>query len=325
MSEENRGVWIFSEVPEIAFQLLGKGTLLARDLHTELVAVSIGDDDAVEDYIKYGASKVLAVKNPALSKFHVDTYTDALSELVTTHNPEVILIGATRNGLELAPRLAERLKVGCVTSASRIELDSDKKVLLLDRLTFGGNIVETQISRAKPQIATVSKGIFSPLPPDQSRQGQVVNSEVKVNAPSTRLLESKPKHFVGAKLTEAQVIVSFGRGVREKKDVVLVEKFSNTIGGVIGCSRPISEDLEWLPEDKYIGLLGQIVRPKLYFACGISGRVEHISGIRNSKIIVSINNDPKAPIFQSSDYGIVADLYQILPVLTATVNEMKKS
>jgi len=160
MGQEKRDVWVFSEQPQHAFELLGKGNILSKELGSELVAFATAPSSA-EEFIRHGADKVLLVNNPLLDEFHVDTYTDALSELANEYGPEAILIGATRNGLELAPRLAERLKTGCVTEVTRIELDADKKFLLMDRVAMGGNLVETHISRSKPQIATVPKGLFS--------------------------------------------------------------------------------------------------------------------------------------------------------------------
>jgi len=321
MGQEKRDVWVFSEQPQLAFELLGKGNILCKELGSELVAFATTPSSA-EEFIRQGADKVLLVNNPLLDGFHVDTYTDALAELANEHEPEAILIGATRNGLELAPRLAERLKTGCVTEVTRIELDADKKFLLMDRVTMGGNLVETHISRSKPQIATVPKGLFSQNPPDSSRKGQVIIAEPRIKSLATRLLEKKPKEVKGVKLSDATIIVSFGRGVRKKEDVSMVENFAKAVGGVIGCSRPIAEDLRWLPEEQYIGLSGQKVNPKLYFACGISGQIQHLTGIRNSKVIVSINNDPKAPIFEFSDYGIVGDLYVILPILADAVRQL---
>jgi len=318
MGQEKRDVWVFSEQPQHAFELLGKGKVLSEDLGSELIAFA-NTQSSADEYIKHGADKVLLVSNPLLSEFHVDTYTDALSELANEHRPEAILIGATRNGLELAPRLAERLKTGCLTEVTRIELDADKKCLLMERVTMGGNLIETHISRSRPQIATVPKGLFSQTPPDLSRKGEIIVAEPSIKSPATKLLEKKPKEVKGVKLSDASIIVSFGRGVRKKEDMIMIEDFAKAVGGGIGCSRPIAEDLRWLPEEQYIGLSGQKVNPKLYFACGISGQIQHLTGIRNSKVIVSINNDPKAPIFEFSDYGIVGDLYVILPILTDAV------
>ena len=323
MAQESKGVWVFSESPQLALELLAKGRSLADQLGTELAAVSADED--VQKLIQHGADKVLSISDPALKTFQVDTYTDALTALITEHKPDVLLIGATRSGLEFAPRLAERLKTGCVTEATKLEPDAEKTHVLMDRITLGGNLVETHISRSKPQIATIPKGLFSPLAAEESRKGEVMRVEPKIKPPSTRLIETKPKTAKGVKLVDAPVIVSFGRGVRKKEDITLIEQFAQAVGGVIGCSRPIAEDLGWLPEEQYIGLSGQKVSPKLYFALGISGQIQHLTGIRNSRIIVAVNNDPKAPIFEFSDYGIVADLYQAIPAFTDAVRQLGKT
>jgi len=324
VAQEKRDIWIFSDHLQHAFELLGKGKELSEELSSNLVAFATTSTSA-DEYVRHGADKVILVTNPLLREFQVDTYTDALSELANEHKPDAILIGATRIGLELAPRLAERLKTGCVTEATRVELDADKKFLLMDRVTMGGNLMETHISRAKPQIATVPRGVFAQRAPDPSNKGQVIIAEPTIKDPTTKLLERKPKEVKGVKLSEATIIVSFGRGVRKKEDMMMIEDFAKALGAVVGCSRPVAEDLGWLPEEQYIGLSGQKVNPKLYFACGISGQIQHLTGIRNSKIIVSINNDPKAPIFEFSDYGIVGDLYVILPLLTENIRQLARS
>jgi electron transfer flavoprotein alpha subunit len=323
LAQENKGVWVFSEITQLALELLGKGRGLADELGTEVVALSAGED--WQKLIQHGADKVFLLSDPSLNTFQVDTYTDTFTALVTEHKPDVLLIGATRNGLEFAPRLAERLKTGCVTEATKLEPDAEKNYVLIDRVSWGGNLVETHISRSKPQIATVPKGLFSTLPADTSRKGEAVKVEPKTKPPSTKLLETKPKPAKGVKLAEAPVIVAFGRGVRKKEDMAVIEQLAQAVGGAVGCSRPIAEDLGWLPEEQYIGLSGQKVSPKLYFAFGISGQIQHLTGIRNSRVIVAVNNDPKAPIFEFSDYGIVADLYQMLPALTDAIKQLSKA
>jgi electron transfer flavoprotein alpha subunit len=305
-------------------ELLGKGRKLADTLGTELVSVAVGSVDA-QKLIQHGADKVLTVSNAELSVFQVDTYTDAFESMMSERKPEILLIGATRNGSEFAPRLAERLKTGCVTEATRLELDAEKKVLLMDRITWGGNLTETHVAKTKPQIATVAKGLFPSMPEDTARKGEVIKIEPKFKPPTTKLVETKPKVAKGVKLTDAPVIVSFGRGVRKKEDMAIVEQLAKTIGGVVSCSRPIAEDLRWLPEDQYVGLSGQKVSPKLYLALGISGQIQHLTGIRNSRIIVAVNNDPKAPIFEYSDYNIIADLYQMVPALIDAVKQLGKT
>jgi electron transfer flavoprotein alpha subunit len=324
MTQEYKGIWAFSESPQLLLELLGKGRELANETGAELVAVSKAGNEEAQKLIHRGADKVLAIPDQAFDQFQVDVYTDAFASLATERKPDTILIGATRNGLEFAPRLAERLKTGCITETTRLELDADKKCMLVQRVTMGGNLTETQISKAKPQIVTVPKGLFSSMPADTSRKGEVINVEPKFKPPSTKLIETKPKPAKGVKLSDASVIVSFGRGVRKKEDMTLIEQFAQTVGGVIGCSRPIAEDLRWLPEDQYIGLSGQKVNPKLYFALGISGQIQHLTGIRGSRVIVAVNNDPKAPIFEFSDYNVVADLYEMLPALMDALKQLDK-
>ena len=324
MSQEKTSIWVFSELPQIMLELLGKGRSLADQIGGTLAAVSTVATEDAQKLIQHGADKVYSLSDPVLKTFQVDTYTDAFTELVTQHKPDVLLMGATRSGLEFAPRLAERLKTSCVTEATKLEPDAEKKDVLTDRITWGGNLVETHVSKSKPLIATVPRGLFSRLPADTSRKGEVIQVEPKIKPPSTNLLETKPKPAKGVKLSDASVIVSFGRGVRKKEDIAIIEQFAQAVGGVVGCSRPIAEDLRWLPEDQYVGLSGQKVNPKLYFAFGISGQIQHLTGIRNSRIIVAVNNDPKAPIFEFSDYGIVADLYQLIPVLIDAMKQLGK-
>jgi electron transfer flavoprotein alpha subunit len=325
MAQEQKSIWAYSESSQLFLELLGKGRNLADNFGAELVAISTSETDDTQKLIYHGADRVLTIRDPAFRTFQVDVYTDAFANLATERKPDTILLGATRNGLEFAPRLAERLKTGCVTEATRLELDAEKKYLLVDRVTMGGNLTETQISKIKPQIVTVPKGLFSSAQPDTVRKGEVVKVEPKFKPPSTKLIETKPKPAKGVKLSDASVIVSFGRGVRKKEDMALIEQFAQAVGGVIGCSRPIAEDLRWLPEEQYIGLSGQKVNPKLYFALGISGQIQHLTGIRGSRVIVAINNDPKAPIFEFSDYNVVADLYQMVPAMIEAVKQLGKA
>lgn len=325
MSQDRREIWVFSDVQELAFELLGKARALADQLGTQPVAVCTGSQQDPQAYIQHGADKVFQLNNAALDVFNVDSYTDAFAVLVGEEKPEALFIGATRNGLEFAPRLSERLKTGCVTEATRLEFGAEKKFLLMDRVTLGGNLVETQICRSTPQMATVPRGIFAPLVADATRKGEVVKVDSKVKTSPMRLLQSRPKTAGGIKLADAQIIVSFGRGIRKKEDIGMLEQFAQIVGGVIGCSRPIAEDLHWLPEEQYVGLSGQKVSPKVYFAFGISGQIQHLTGIRNSRIIVAVNNDPKAPIFEFSDYGVVADLYQIIPAMNDAMKESGKT
>ena len=323
-SEKNEGVWVFSEAPNVARELLSKGRDLSGKLGTHLAAVSIGEDvsETSKDLIAFGADKVYTAQDASLKTFQVHPYSEALTGMVQTYKPDVVLIGATRSGLELAARLAERLKTGCCTECSKLDIDIEKKCVVVDRLILGGNITETLTVRSKPQIFTLPKGVFQPLGKDPSRTGEIVKVQPKLTESPVKVLERKPKQFAGVRITDAEAIVSFGRGLKKKEDIPVVEGLAKTINGVVGCSRPIAEDLKWLPVDQYVGLSGQKVAPKLYIACGISGQIQHITGIQNARVVVAVNTDSKAPIFEYSDYGIVGDLYKIVPAIVEAYRKL---
>ncbi len=323
-TQKHDGVCVFSENPAITRELLSKGRELAGKLGTHLAAVAIGDNvsDNSKDFVAFGADKVYTVQDPSLGSYQVHPYSDVLTQITQTYRPDVILIGATRNGLELAARLAERLKTGCCTECSKLDIDSEKKCVVVDRLVLGGNITETLIIRPRPQIFTLPKGVFQPLAKDPNRTGETVQVQPKLAESPVKVLGRKTKQFAGVRVTEAEAIVSFGRGLKKKEDIPIVEELAKTINGVVGCSRPIAEDLKWLPIDQYVGLSGQKVAPKLYVACGISGQIQHITGIQNARVVVCVNTDSKAPIFEYADYGIVGDLYKILPALTEAFKQL---
>ncbi|MCJ7456651.1 electron transfer flavoprotein subunit alpha/FixB family protein [Candidatus Bathyarchaeota archaeon] len=323
-SEKHEGVWVFSEAPNVARELLSKGRDLSGKLGTHLAAVSIGEDvsETSKDLIAFGADKVYTAQDASLKTFQVHPYSEALTDMVQTYKPDVVLIGATRSGLELAARLAERLKTGCCTECSKLDIDIEKKCVVVDRLILGGNITETLTVRSKPQIFTLPKGVFQPLGKDPSRTGEIVKVQPKLTESPVKVLDRKPKQFAGVRITDAEAIVSFGRGLKNKEDIPVVEGLAKTINGVVGCSRPIAEDLKWLPVDQYVGLSGQKVAPKLYIACGISGQIQHITGIQNARVVVAVNTDSKAPIFEYSDYGIVGDLYKIVPAIVEAYRKL---
>jgi electron transfer flavoprotein alpha subunit len=322
--QKHEGVWVFSESPTVARELLSKGRELSEKLGTHLAAIAVGEDvsQTSKDLIAFGADKVYTVQDPSLKTFQVHPCTDALDAMMQDYRPDVVLVGATRSGLELAARLAERLRTGCCTECSKLDVDAEKKCVVVDRLILGGNITETLIVRSKPQIFTLPKGVFQPLSKDPGRTGEIVKVQPKIGESPVKVLERKPKQFAGVRITEAEAIVSFGRGLKKKEDIPVIEELAKTINGVVGCSRPIAEDLKWLPVDQYVGLSGQKVAPKLYIACGISGQIQHITGIQNARVVVSVNTDSKAPIFEYTDYGIVGDLYKVIPALTEAFRQL---
>lgn len=316
---ENKGVWVFSENYKLTLEVLGKGRKIADTLKTELVAVLVGNNvqEKANDLIKYGADKVYLVDNPVLERFQAEAYLSVLHNLTANYKPDILLIGSTKNGKPLAARLATRLETGCIPDCARLSVD-EKGRLIGERITYGGNAVAKVTFRSKPQIATIPARAFE-KPEPQDRSGEVTKLDVQIEEPKTEVVETKPLQTSSVNIEEAKVIVSCGRGMEKKEDKILLEDLAKILGGQVGNSRPLAEDRKWFTE--WVGLSGHKVKPKLYVACGISGVIQHVAGIRDSKIIVAINNDPEAPIFEVADYGIVGDLYEILPALTEALKK----
>jgi electron transfer flavoprotein alpha subunit len=317
---DHKGVCVFSEAYDLTLEMLSKGRELADELQTELAAVLVGKNMAQRgnELIVYGADKVHLVDNSALEHFQAEAYLSVLYNLVANHHPEILLIGSTRNGRPLAARLATRLQTGCVPDCARLSVDENRR-LIGERITYGGNAVAKVTFKSKPQIATVPARAFE-KPEPRERKGQVVNVDVKIESPKTEIVERKPLETSNVKVEEAEYLICCGRGMEKKDDKALLEEFAKVVGGQVGCSRPLVEDRKWFTE--WIGLSGHKVKPKLYIACGISGVIQHVAGIRDSKIIVAINKDPEAPIFEIADYGVVGNLYEVVPALKDALKKM---
>jgi electron transfer flavoprotein alpha subunit len=310
---EHKGVWVFSEKHDLALEMLGKGREIADNLQTELAAVLIGYglQTKADELIKCGADKVYLAENQALEHFQIEAYLGILHNLALDHKPEIILVGSTRNGKPLAARLATRLEVGCVPDCARLSVDEQRR-LIGERITYGGNAAAKITFKSKPQIATVPSRAFE-KPPSKDHSGQVIKLDVKVEEPKTVVVDVKPLETSSVRIEDADVIISCGRGLEKKEDRILLDELATVMCGQVGCSRPLAEDRKWFSE--WVGLSGHKVKPKLYIACGISGVIQHVAGIRDAKVIVAINKDEQAPIFEVADYGVVGNLYEILPAL----------
>ena len=310
---EHEGVMVFSEKHDLMLEMLGKGREIADELHTSLAVVLVGFNvqGKADELIKYGADKVYLVDDQALEHFQIEAYLSVLHNLAVSYKPEIILIGSTRNGKPLAARLATRLEVGCVPDCNKLSIDEERR-LIGERITYGGNAVAKVVFRAKPQIATVPQRAFE-KPERKDRSGQVVSLDVRVEEAKTEIVDAKPLEVSSVRVEDAEVIISCGRGLGKKEDRVLLDELAAVLCGQVGCSRPLAEDRKWFGE--WVGLSGHKVKPKLYVACGISGVIQHVAGIRDAKVIVAINKDENAPIFEVADYGVVGDLYEILPAL----------
>jgi electron transfer flavoprotein alpha subunit len=310
---EGKGVWVFSENADLTLEMLGKGREIADKVGAELAAVVIGSNaaDRANELVKYGADKVYLVDNAVFGRFQAEAYLSVLHNLVVNYKPETVLIGSTKNGKPLAARLATRLEVGCVPDCSRLGVD-EKGRLVGERITYGGNAVAKLTFKTKPQIVTVPNRAFE-KPQPKERSGQVVKLDVKAEQAKTEVVETKPLETSSVRIEEAEAIVSCGRGLEKKEDRVLLDELAAVLCGQVGCSRPLAEDRKWFSE--WVGLSGHKVKPKLYIACGISGVIQHVAGIRDAKVVVAINKDEQAPIFEVADYGVVGNLYEILPAL----------
>jgi electron transfer flavoprotein alpha subunit len=320
MSEHGE-IWAFSENRELMLELLGKGSELAGKLQTRLTAVLLGHNvkDQAKELVGHGAQKVIVVDNPQLKEFQADSYLSALAQLSQQHKPDLFLIGSTKRGKELAARLAACLNVGCVPDCLEVKID-DKGRLLVERMVYGGNAIVTQLFRTKPQIVTIPRRRFEKPEYKAESQGEIIDaSDLQLEPPKTEIVEVKPVEVAETKIEEAQVVVGGGRGLEKKEDFKLLDELAQTLGGQVGYTRPLAEDRKWFKE--WIGLSGHTIKPELYIACGISGVIQHVAGIRDSKIIVAINKDPEAPIMEIADYIVVGDLYEIVPALTETLKK----
>jgi electron transfer flavoprotein alpha subunit len=311
--DEHKGIWAFSEAYDLTLEMLGKAKELANKLQTEVAAVLLGNNmqEKGNDLIKYGADKVYLVDDPALERFQAEPYLSVIHNLAANYRPEIIMVGSSRNGKPLAARLATRLDAGCVPDCIGLSVN-DSRRLICDRIAYGGNAVARVAFRSKPQIVTVPARAFE-RPNPQERRGEVVKLSVKIESPKVEVVERKPLETSSVRVEEAEVIVSCGRGLEKKDDLALLEDLAEVLGGQVGCSRPLVEDRKWFSD--WIGLSGHKVKPKLYIASGVSGVIQHVAGIRDSKVIVAINKDPEAPIFEIADYGVVGNLYEVLPAL----------
>jgi electron transfer flavoprotein alpha subunit len=318
-----RGIWVFAEqrggrLKGVAYELLSKARELADTLNTELSAVCFGHNiDDINQLIAYGADKVLSIDNPALANSAEDLYTTELTRLIQQYKPEIVIAGATPLGRSFIPRVAAILKTGLTADCTGLEIDAETGLLLQTRPTFGGNIMATIVCQAKrPQMATVRPRVFKKNQPDKGKRGQIIkvdfNSEGVTSR--TRLLDFIDDLTETVRLEDADIIVSGGRGLGKAENFQLLEELAAVMGAALASSRP-PVDEQWLPYSRQVGQTGKTVSPKLYIACGISGAVQHLAGMQTSEVIVAINDDPNAPIFEAATYGIVGDLFKVVPML----------
>lgn len=325
-----RDVWVFAEqkdgvIDSAAFELLGVGRHLADQLGQDLAAVLIGNKvrPLAQQLIAYGADKVYWLDHADLERFNDELYADNLSHLIERYRPNIVLLAATVYGRSLGPRVAARIGTGLTADCTGLEIEADTRNLMQTRPAFGGNLMATIICPDhRPQMATVRPRVMKPLEPDSERSGRILRQQAQLKQDlKTRVLQVVEEAGEIVNLLEADIIVSGGRGLGDPKNFALIEELAQTLGGAVGASRA-AVDAGWIPYSHQVGQTGKTVGPKVYFACGISGAVQHLAGMSSSDIIVAINKDPDAPIFKVATYGIVGDVLEILPLIT---KEFKKA
>mgnify|MGYP004433413147 CR=1 FL=1 len=337
--EEYRGVYVFAqqvdnELSGIAFELLGKAKDLAKDLDTDVTAVLVGSDvkGLVDDLAKYGADKVIVVDDPELKEYRTEPYTHALASVINEYKPEIMLVGATAIGRDLGPRVSARVQTGLTADCTVLEIgdfplraipgkEQKHNQLLMTRPAFGGNTIATiACPDNRPQMATVRPGVMQKIAPIAGAKANVVefNPGFTPDNRYVEILNVVKAVKSTANIMEAKILVSGGRGVGSKENFKLLEDLAEVLGGTVSCSRAVVEN-GWLPVDLQVGQTGKTVRPQIYFAIGISGAIQHVAGMEDSDLIIAINKDEDAPIFDVADYGLVGDLNKIVPALTAAL------
>lgn len=323
-----RGVWVFAEqrrgeMAAVAVELLGEGRKLAGKLGVELTAVLFGYqmNKQARDLIAFGADRVLLTDHPHLGEFNDEPYSQLLVELIRKYKPEIVLCGATSLGRSFIPKVASQLNTGLTADCTGLEIDEAKKILLQTRPAFGGNIMATIICPdQRPQMATVRHRVMKKACYNLERRGEIIEVPYvpELNSLGARLMEVVASLEEKVNLTEADIIVSGGRGLSEPKNFRLIYDLADALGGVVGASRA-AVDADWISYPHQVGQTGKTVCPKLYVACGISGAVQHLVGMQSAEVIVAINIDANAPIFQVADFGIVGDALAVVPLLTEKV------
>ena len=326
-----KGIWVFIEqkkgkIQSVSYELLGKAHELAKKLSCQVSGVLIGYnlDDQLDELIWHGADNIYLVAAPELANYLDEPYTNILVKLIQKYKPEIFLCGATSIGRSLISRVAIAVGAGLTADCTGLDIDADRKVLLQTRPAFGGNIMATIISpNYRPQMATVRHKVMQPLESDKHKKGKIIreNFNNSLYASRTKLLDIVEEVESLVNLAEADIIVSGGRGMQGPANFKLLEELAHVIGAAVGASRA-AVDAGWMPYSHQVGQTGRTVAPKIYFACGISGQIQHLVGMQSSKVIVAINKDSEAPIFKIATYGIVGDLFQIIPALTKKFQEV---
>ena len=322
LAEHRRG-----EIRDITFEMLNKGRALAEKANIEMAAVLMGNNvGELAEKLKDYAKKVLVVQNEMLKEFNSETYQKALSTVIAQEKPLLTMIGHTSFGMDLTPSLSTALNIPLTTDCIDVDIVDGKPVV--QRQVYGGKVnQQVNFRESEGYMVMVRPGVFPPDKPEPAVGGDVVTVDVPLSDEDVKykkFIEYLEEAKGDVDITAADIIVTVGRGIKDVPNIPLVEDFAKAIGGILASTRPIV-DKGWLPKDRQVGISGKTVKPKLYIAMGVSGAFQHVTGMKGSKLIIAINKDPKAPIFNVADYGIVDDIFKVLPVLKDKILESKSS
>jgi electron transfer flavoprotein alpha subunit len=330
-ADECRHIWVYIEndggfAKSVGLELLAPARSMAERRGEKVAAVVIGGDvkEPVRLAMAYGADEVIVVRGKEYEHYTTDAYAWALTALIKEEKPSVLLMGATCNGRDLGPRVSCRLRTGLTADCTGLDLDEAGGNVAWTRPAFGGNLVATILCPdTRPQIGTIRPGVFKKTAPDFNRKTVIIEKTVRVPAERmrTRILETFRENAGSSlKIEDAEIVVSGGRGLGGPEHFALLQKLADVLGGAVGASRA-AVDAGWYPHSRQVGRTGKTVQPAIYFACGISGARQHVAGMSSSDVVIAINKDPDAPIFQAADYGIVGDLFEVVPALTREIEE----
>lgn len=327
-NSEYKGVLVYieqreGEIQKVSLELLGKGSEIANKLGEKLTAVILGSgiSHLSDELIHFGADKVVVIDHPVLKTFANEPYTKALTAAINQEKPDVVLVGATSIGRDIAPRVSARIHTGLTADCTSLDIDEEARNLMMTRPAFGGNIMATIICPDfRPQMSTVRPGVMIKLDKDESRQGETVHMDAALSESdmNIEILEIVKEDKKKANIEDAKILVSAGRGMGSRENVQTLYALADELGAEVSGSRAVIDN-GWIDKDRQVGQTGKTVRPDLYIACGISGAIQHIAGMEESELIIAINKNPDAPIFEVADLGLVGDASKILPALTELI------
>lgn len=327
-----KNVWVFVETEygkgkKVGFELLTPGREIADKLNQELIAVMFGNNikHLAKDALTYGADTVILVDDPVFERYSTDAVTNAFMTLVEKYNPETILIGATINGRDFGPRVSCRLETGLTADCTEISYNEETNNVKWTRPAFGGNLMaDIECPNIRPQMGTVRQGVYKKPLKQENNKGEIIEEKIDIPEDTlrTKIIETIIEVTEQVNLDDAEIIVSGGRGLGCTENFSYIKSLAEALGGAVGSSRA-AVDSGWIPHAYQVGQTGKTVAPKIYIACGISGAIQHVAGMSGSDIIIAINKDKDAPIFEVANYGIVGDLFEVIPELVKQIEEYK--